>query len=227
MPEIFKEYALIVAGGSGSRIKSEVPKQFLEIGALPVLMHTCAAFYRYTESINIILVLPPDQISFWESLCVKYDFLIPHIVVEGGSTRQQSVKNGLNKIDDEGFVAIHDGVRPFVSVNLIKSGFATARKYGNAVAAISLKDSLRYIASKKNISVNRADYRLVQTPQTFSNSIIRKAYELCKEDFTDDASVAENAGHDITLIEGNYSNFKITTSEDLIYAEAMIRRSEL
>jgi 2-C-methyl-D-erythritol 4-phosphate cytidylyltransferase len=95
------------------------------------------------------------------------------------------------------------------------------------VAAISLKDSLRYIASKKNISVNRADYRLVQTPQTFSNSIIRKAYELCKEDFTDDASVAENAGHDITLIEGNYSNFKITTSEDLIYAEAMIRRSEL
>ena len=218
------EYALVVAGGKGTRINSKTPKQFLELNGLPVLMHTLLAFYRYSEDITVILVLPEDDLQTWQSLCARYKFTRPLILQKGGETRFQSVKNGLEKIENDGLVAIHDGVRPLVSENIIATSFRLASVHQSAIAAMPLKESIRMIDHDNTRAVDRSKYRLIQTPQTFSVSLIKKAYEMQEDlSLTDDASVAENSGHVISLFEGSYENIKITTTEDLIIADALLK----
>jgi 2-C-methyl-D-erythritol 4-phosphate cytidylyltransferase len=229
------EYALIVAGGKGTRIKSKLPKQFLELNGVPILIHTLEAFYRYLENIKIILVLPEDDFAIWNELCKKHHFDKPIMLQKGGETRFQSVKNGLDKIEGEGLVAIHDGVRPLVSEDIIGASFRLAAVHQSAVAAVRLKESIRMTdqaclpegssarRQDNTKAMDRSRFRLIQTPQTFEINLIKQAY-LLKEDpsMTDDASVAEKSGHIISLFEGSYENIKITTQEDLIVAEALM-----
>jgi 2-C-methyl-D-erythritol 4-phosphate cytidylyltransferase len=219
-----KKWAVIVAGGSGTRMKSEIPKQFIEIGGRPILMHTLEAFHTAFSSLKLILVLPEIQVPFWRGLCEKHKFEIKHQIVNGGVARFHSVKNGLNAIHSSGLVAIHDGVRPFISAEIIKNSFKVAGEKGNAVASVALKDSLRKVkADGQNELVNRAEFQLIQTPQTFHIELIKKAFETEYDpSFTDDAMVLEKLGIAINLIEGDYRNIKITTAEDLFTAEAML-----
>ena len=243
-----KEVAIIVAGGKGLRLPGDTPKQFLEIGGLPVLMHTIKAFLAYNQSTEIVLVLPVADFSRWENLCRQYSFHHPVTQVAGGETRFQSVKNGLDSVDAPGVVAIHDGVRPLVTPTIIAASFEIARQRGSAVASVPLKESIRQLgadaispadAESKSIqslpgtslasgrgtqAVDRSRYRIMQTPQTFDIGLLKSAYSLPENDaLTDDASVAERAGHSVTLIEGSYENLKITTPVDLVVAEAIIR----
>jgi 2-C-methyl-D-erythritol 4-phosphate cytidylyltransferase len=220
----YTEYALIVAGGKGTRIKSKIPKQFLELNGLPVLMHTILAFYRYSDQIKIILVLPEDYFSTWEMLCNQYNFHKPIVLQHGGESRFLSVKNGLEKIEGDGLVAIHDGVRPMVNEDIIAASFRLAAVHQSAVAAVRLKESIRMTDQDQTTAVDRSRFRLIQTPQTFRVSLIKEAYKQ-KEDLslTDDASVAERAGYPISLFEGSYENIKITTHEDLVIAEALLK----
>jgi 2-C-methyl-D-erythritol 4-phosphate cytidylyltransferase len=219
----FREYALVVAGGKGTRIKSSLPKQFLELKGLPILMHTLNAFYRYSEAITVILVLPESDFVTWDALCKKHQYNRSVILQKGGDTRFQSVKNGLDKIEGPGLVAIHDGVRPLVNQELIGASFRLAAVHGSAVAAVRLKESIRMTDQDNTKAMDRSKFRLIQTPQTFQVDLIKNAYRQ-KEDaeLTDDASVAERAGHVISLFEGSYENIKITTPEDLIVAEALL-----
>lgn len=219
-----KRFVVIVAGGSGSRMKSEIPKQFLLLAGKPVLMHTIEAFNHKSLSCEIILVLPVSQISFWEELVLKHHFQVPHSVVSGGETRFHSVRNGINSIqENEALVAIHDGVRPLVSNVCLENSFQVASEKGNSVLSVMPKDSLRYVDGNENTAVDRSKFRVIQTPQTFKLSIIKEAINLpYKETFTDDASVVEDKGVFINLIDGEYENIKITTPEDLILAEAML-----
>ncbi len=219
------EYAIIVAGGSGSRMGRDTPKQFLEVAGLPILMHTIKQFYRYSPQIQILLVLPDDQLNTWEQLCNTHQFQIPVKTVPGGKSRFQSVRNGLDAIATaDGLVAIHDGVRPFVPVSVIRKSFEVAREKGNAIAAVALKDSIRQVNVKGlTQSADRSQFRLIQTPQTFQLHLIKQAF-LQPESmaFTDDATVAEANGNVIHLIEGDYRNIKITTPDDLYYAESLV-----
>jgi len=221
-------YAIIVAGGNGTRMSSAIPKQFISLCGKPILQHTIEVFQRWNKAVQIILVLPQEQIALWQSLYVVKDIDTSTITtVEGGSTRFESVKNGLNHIPEmEGIVAIHDGVRPLVTTAIIEESYRIAMLKGNAVAAVPLKDSIRKISEENNLAVDRAAYQLVQTPQTFLVSQIKSAYEKAdglKETFTDDASVAEGIGQKINLISGSYENIKITTPEDLLIAEAIFK----
>lgn len=220
----FKEYAVIVAGGKGTRIQQSIPKQFIELQGLPILMHTMNAFFRYSKTINVVLVLPEGDIETWRALCAKHNFTQPYVLATGGETRFQSVKNGLQAIKDEGLVAIHDGVRPLVNEDLIGASFRLAAVHQSAVASVRLKESIRTTDQERTKALDRSRFRLIQTPQTFNIDLIKKAYEI-KEDpsLTDDASVAERAGHIISLFEGSYENIKITTPEDLIVADALLR----
>jgi len=216
---MIKKYAIIVAGGSGNRMKSSIPKQFIEVGGLPILMHTLKRFKEADSTIELILVLPESQFEFWNDLCKKYQ-TVPHQLVKGGITRFQSGLNGLQAIDNEGLVAIHDGVRPFVSVEIINESFSVAAEKGTAVVSVPCKDSVRV----NGLAIDRSTVRLIQTPQTFQISLIKKAFETEELiSFTDDSSVAEHAGFAINLIEGNYENIKITTPEDLLWAEVILK----
>jgi 2-C-methyl-D-erythritol 4-phosphate cytidylyltransferase len=215
-------YALIVAGGTGSRMGSEIPKQFLELAGMPVLMRTIERFWSFDASIKIIIVLPEDQLGYWEGLRKKHSFSIPCTVVEGGPARFFSVKNGLEKIEDNSLVAIHDGVRPLISIDTIKRCFDVAKKFGNAVPAISPADSIRMITEQGNMPVNRQYLRIIQTPQVFDSKLIKKAYlQDYNPEFTDDASLLEKTGEAIHLVEGNRENVKITNPGDLAVAEAL------
>lgn len=216
---------IIVAGGSGTRMQTSVPKQFLILKKKPLLYYTLKAFYDFDPLLKIILVLPEKNIAYWNKLKHKYKITIPHEIVCGGTTRFNSVKNGLARISNEGMVAIHDGVRPFVSAQTIKNCFDGANSNGNAIPVISLVDSIRENDQKKSYSRNRENYTLVQTPQTFSALLLKKAYEQeFSELFTDDASVLESAGEDIFLVEGNKENIKITTKFDLLIAKALLQK---
>jgi len=214
--------ALIVAGGSGTRMESNLPKQFLLLAEKPILMHTIEAFYN--SGVNyIILVLPQGQIEFWKQLCQTHQFTIQHQIVAGGASRFESVQNGLLHCNDNDLVAIHDGVRPFISKEIITLSFETAAQKGNAVAAVRLKDSIRKVELLSNKNVNRDNYYLIQTPQTFKAQLIKEAYAAQDHiNFTDDASVLESNGHAINLIAGDYKNIKITTPEDLLVGEAFL-----
>ncbi len=218
-----KEYALIVAGGKGTRIKSTLPKQFLELNGKPIILHTLEAFNRYSEKIIVVLVLPEDDFPIWNELVKKHSFNRSIILQKGGDTRFQSVKNGLDKVEGPGLVAIHDGVRPLVSEDIIGASFRLAAVHQSAVAAVRLKESIRMTDQDNTKAMDRSRFRLIQTPQTFDIDLIKQAYKL-KEDasMTDDASVAEKSGHLISLFEGSYENIKITTQDDLIVAEALL-----
>ncbi len=215
-------FALIVAGGSGTRMGTDIPKQFLELVGKPVLMHTIERFNTFDKSVRIITVLPESQLEFWEELQKKYSFSIPHTVVTGGSSRFMSVKNGLKGVAENSLIAIHDGVRPLVAIDTIKRCFADAEKFGNAVPVISPSDSLRMITEQGNMPVNRHYLRIIQTPQVFDAKLIKKAYlQDYSPDFTDDATILEKTGESIHLVEGNRENIKITNPGDLIIAEAL------
>lgn len=215
------EYAIIVAGGSGSRMQQSLPKQFIEVAGKPILMHTIDKFYTYNPAIRLVVVLPENQLDTWRELCREHAFKVFHMVVAGGATRFGSVKNGLDLITGEALVAVHDGVRPFVETTIIKAAYEAAAKYGNGVVAVAPKDSIREMTEEGSMAVPRSKYKLVQTPQCFQAGILRNAYEQPEQDFfTDDASVVEALGEKIVLVEGSYRNIKITTPEDLILAEA-------
>jgi len=219
-----KRRLIIVAGGEGIRMGQKIPKQFIEIGGKPIIIWTMLLFYKCNISYPYILVLPETYFDYWNELCKKYTFTLPHKLVKGGKTRFHSVYNGLQEIQDECLVAIHDGVRPFVSINVIENAFTIAQIKGNCIPSQKLKDSVRKINNNNNKSFSRYSIRSIQTPQVFNSKIIKKAYDQQYSiDFTDDASVVEKAGYKINLIEGNEENIKITTPSDLIIAEAFIK----
>ncbi len=218
-----KLYAVIVAGGHGKRMGSELPKQYLELAGKPVLMRTLERFKAFDESIELITVLPENQLRFWAELQKKYSFDIPHTIVKGGKVRFYSVRNGLKFVDTPGLVAIHDGVRPFVSIDTIQRCFQMAEKLGNAVPVISPTESMRIVSETGSAPINRMNIKIVQTPQVFNAEIIKKAYRQdYLPEFTDDASVLEKTGIKINLIEGNRENIKITTPEDLVISSALL-----
>ena len=215
---------IIVAGGSGQRMGEQTPKQFLILKNKPVLMHSLEVFKKFDPEIRIILVLPQDHIAYWKELCDQYEFKIKHEMVAGGDTRFASVKNGLEIIEDEGLVAIHDGVRPLVKNKTIQNAFETAHSFGAAVPVIGINESVRELTEKGNLVVDRKKLRLIQTPQVFHVTEIKKAYQQqYQNDFTDDASVYETNGEAIYLTEGNWENIKITRPLDLIIAESILK----
>jgi 2-C-methyl-D-erythritol 4-phosphate cytidylyltransferase len=218
-----KYYAIIVAGGSGSRMESGIPKQFLQLNGRPVLMHTIDVFYSSSLVPEIIVVLSTDFHSYWEKLCLEHDFIIPHQVVNGGEHRYHSVKNGLAQVKGPAMVAIHDAVRPCVNLDVIDSAFRQAELLGNAVTAVKSRDSVRQKTETGSLSLNREDIYLVQTPQVFSSEILNKAYEQeYRIDFTDDSSVVEMSGVTIRLIDGDPRNLKITYPEDILVASTFL-----
>ena len=248
-----EEYAIIVAGGKGLRMGGDIPKQFLPIGGKPVLMRTIERFHEYSEDLQIILVLPQEQQEYWHKLCRKHNFPLPqqggvrggaYLLANGGETRFHSVQNGLALIPDdaEGVVGVHDGVRPFVTVEVIRRCYEEARRQKAVIPVIPVVETLRHIEGKPPLgsvaslceetsnlksqtskTVPRSDYRLVQTPQTFNIKLLKAANrQPYNAGFTDDASVVEAFGFDITLVEGNRENIKITTPFDLKIAEVLL-----
>lgn len=228
-----ENYAIIVGGGSGTRMQSSIPKQFIPLNGLPILMHTIIKFSNSHSNPTIVLVLHPDLRENWNSLCKKYNFNVAHLIVNGGNTRFHSVLNGLAylknilKTDKNNYVAVHDGVRPLVTEALIDVGFKSVEKSKAVVAAVVSKDSVRIKKDDySNFSVNRENVYLVQTPQFFSTNILLEAYEQpYKSTFTDDASVVENIGYPIEIIQGDIRNIKITFQEDLLFAESILSKS--
>jgi 2-C-methyl-D-erythritol 4-phosphate cytidylyltransferase len=225
---ISQNHVIIVAGGSGTRMQSTVPKQFLLLNGKPVLMHTIAAFNRSAAKPQIIIVLHPDYHSYWEQLCKEHGFNIPHQLVKGGETRFHSVKNGLDAIadDTDALIAIHDAVRPLTSARIIDESYKYAARHGNAITAVKSRDSVRRLKNGISESLIRDEIYLVQTPQTFKAAQVKKAYLQPYDDkFTDDASVVEETGVKINLTEGSYQNIKITFPEDIAIAEWLIVHS--
>lgn len=215
---------IIVAGGKGERMQSEMPKQFIELRSLPILMHTIRVFYDFDAGMKLIVVLPETQIVNWRALCKKHAFCIDHEVVAGGQTRFESVTNGLALAGSEGIIAIHDGVRPLVSCETIARCFDAAIQFGAAIPVMPPVESLRMITAEGSVSVDRNRYRMVQTPQVFRAEIIQQAYrQPYNQLFTDDASVVEYVGNTIQMVEGNAENIKITLPADLLWAENLIR----
>jgi 2-C-methyl-D-erythritol 4-phosphate cytidylyltransferase len=219
------DYIIIVAGGKGLRMGSDIPKQFLPIGGKPVLMRTLERFRQYSPTLQIILVLPKAQQDYWQKLCKEYAFDIDYQLADGGETRFHSVQNGLAKIPDnaQGVVGVHDGVRPFPSIDVIRNCYETAREKKAVIPVIPVVETVRHLKGDTSVTVPRNDYRLVQTPQTFDIQLLKAANRQPYNDgFTDDASVVEAFGFDITLVEGNRENIKITTPYDLKIAEVLI-----
>lgn len=219
--------AVIVAGGKGLRMQTDIPKQFLELNGKPVLMHTIEQFYNaFDSNIQIVLVLPLDHQGYWKSLCNKLSFHIPHAVAHGGQTRFDSVKSGLSKCPDTGIVGIHDGVRPLISQELIQNCYSVAEEKGSALPVVAITQSLRKRELSTSHPIDREGMCAVQTPQCFDILSIRNAYESANhKDFTDDATVFEAADGQISLVDGEETNIKITTQADLKIAEAILGMS--
>lgn len=224
---VMDRHVIIVAGGKGLRMGADVPKQFIPIGGLPVLMHTINAFRTCDAAIDIILVLPESQFDYWHELCRKYDFNVECRLAAGGRTRFHSVQNGLALIDgDDGLVAVHDGVRPFVTAEFINGCFEAAEREGAVIPVTDVIETLRHKgADGTSHVVPRGDYCLVQTPQVFRADILKQAYRQdYSESFTDDASVVEAAGYAVAMVSGSRNNIKITTPSDLVIAETLLSR---
>lgn len=236
-----ENYIIIVAGGKGLRMGSDIPKQFLPIGGKPVLMRTIERFREAMADVSIILVLPKAQQDYWRELCQQYAFPLPaqesekgsYWLADGGETRFHSVQNGLALIPDdaEGVVGIHDGVRPFPAVDVIRNCYETARTAKAVIPVIPVVETLRHLSAPDSsrstlhasLTVPRSDYRLVQTPQCFDIQLLKAANRQPYSDaFTDDASVVESYGQPVTLVEGNRENIKITTPFDLDFAEFLL-----
>ena len=215
-------YVIIVAGGKGLRMGGDIPKQFLPIGGKPVLMRTIERFREYSPTLQIILVLPKAQQDYWRQLCNEYHFNESYELADGGETRFHSVQHGLALIPDdaEGVVGVHDGVRPFVSVDVIRRCYETACTVKAVIPVVPVVETLRHIEKGNQY---RADYRLVQTPQTFDIQLLKAANrQPYQETFTDDASVVEAYGQEVSMVEGNRENIKITTPFDMTIAEALL-----
>lgn len=220
-----KRYAILVGGGSGSRMQQDIPKQFLLLDGKPVLMHTLEAFYQSEPRPEIVVVLNVDFHEYWEKLCKTHQFSIPHTLVKAGQERFFSVKNGLKLVKGKALVAIHDAVRPIIKKEKIEQAFSYAEVYGNAVLAIPSKDSVRLSDYKGNKAVARELVYLIQTPQIFTSNMLKKAYQQeFRSSFTDDASVVEHAGMAINMLEGDPKNIKITYPEDLALAEVFLKQ---
>ncbi|WP_293711632.1 2-C-methyl-D-erythritol 4-phosphate cytidylyltransferase [uncultured Parabacteroides sp.] len=232
-----RRYVLIVAGGKGLRMGGDLPKQFIPLEGKPVLMHTLEAFHRWDASAELVLVLPEDHQPYWNMLCREIGCKVPHRIANGGETRFHSVRNGLEFLSEEienasernekALIAVHDGVRPFVSSEVIETCFNEAEKNGAVIPVMPMIDSLRETDEKGSHPVDRSRYFAVQTPQVFCADLLLKAYE---QDFTslftDDASVVEAMGEAIHMVTGNRENIKITTPFDLLIAEALIIRAK-
>lgn len=220
------DYIIIVAGGKGLRMGGDIPKQFLPVAGIPVLMRTMMRFREYSPDIQIILVLPKAQQEYWNSLCRQHQFNIPYLLADGGKTRFHSVQNGLALVPDDadGVVGVHDGVRPFVSVDTIRRCYDEARSSKAVVPVIPVVETVRHLAANgSSRTVSRDEYRLVQTPQCFDIQLLKAANKQPYNDgFTDDASVVEAFGYSITLVDGNRENIKITTPGDMKMAEMLI-----
>lgn len=214
---------IIVAAGMGIRMGHDLPKQFLEILNKPILMHSIEVFYKFDPTINIVVALHSNYREYWQNLCIKHNFTIKHVIVNGGATRFDSVKNALMHVSD-GMVAVHDGARPLVSTELIKKCFELSVQHKAVIPALKVTDSLRKL-DKAQISkpVDRSEYRTVQTPQVFDVHLLRMSYQMpYKDTFTDDASVVEASGNYIHLVEGESRNIKITNPIDLKLAEFLL-----
>ncbi|SMO60445.1 2-C-methyl-D-erythritol 4-phosphate cytidylyltransferase [Saccharicrinis carchari] len=217
-----KKSVIVVAGGSGSRMQSDLPKQFIKWCGKPILMHTIQQLVEFDRHMEIILVLPKNQVELWDELCEAYNFTVEHTLTYGGATRFESVKNGLEKVSEDCLVGVHDGVRPLVSAQTLKNCFDTAAKYGSAIPVIDAIESIRELGDFGSRAVARANYKMVQTPQVFFSSKLKEAYHQTYRDFfTDDASVYEAAGNTVSLAKGNRENIKITTPMDLLVGEAL------
>ena len=219
------DYIIIVAGGKGLRMGTDIPKQFLPIGGKPVLMRTLERFREYSADLQIILVLPEAQQEYWHQLCEEYHFNVEYTLANGGQTRFHSVQNGLAKVPDDaiGVVGVHDGVRPFPSIEVIRNCYETAREKKAVIPVIPVVETVRHLENEGSKTVPRGDYRLVQTPQTLDIQLLKAANRQPYNDgFTDDASVVESFGYEITLVEGNRENIKITTPYDMKIAEVLI-----
>lgn len=217
-----KKHVIIVAGGKGLRMGGDIPKQFLPVAGKPVLMRTLEAFHAYDASIHIILVLPASQQAYWKELCQEYHFELPHDLANGGETRFHSVKNGLSLVEGEGLVGVHDGVRPFVSLEVIARCYDEALMKKAVIPVIGVVETVRHLIGEESETVPRDQYKLVQTPQVFDASLLHQAYEQeFTELFTDDASVVEALGEKVYLVEGNRENVKLTTPFDLKLAEML------
>ena len=217
------DYVIIVAGGKGLRMGADIPKQFLPIGGKPVLMWTLEQFRKYSPTLQIILVLPKAQQEYWQQLCKEYDFHVKYQLADGGETRFHSVQHGLALIPDdaEGVVGVHDGVRPFPALDVIRNCYEAARNQEAVIPVIPVVETLRHLTEGTK---PRGEYRLVQTPQTFSIQLLKAANrQPYSDNFTDDASVVEAYGHAITLVDGNRENIKLTTPYDLLVAEALLK----
>lgn len=222
-----ERFAILVAGGQGLRMGGDVPKQFLPLGGRPVLMHTIDRFREVFPDMHIIVVLPQGQHDYWHDLCRRHHLEGGFLTAPGGDTRFHSVLNGLNAIPadvSEGLVGVHDGVRPFVSRDTLRRCYEEAARSGTAVPVVPVVETLRHVSPDgESMTVPRGDYRLVQTPQVFSLSLLRRAYrQTYAPHFTDDASVVEALGERITLVEGNRENIKLTTPADLLLAKGIM-----
>lgn len=219
-----KNYAIIVAGGTGTRMKGEVPKQFMLLNGKPVILYSIEAFYSYDSSIQIILVIHPDYLSLWKQLTIDFNTSVPFQIVEGGKTRFDSVKNGLQLVHDEGFVAVHDAARPAINAAFLRKLFGAASTYGSAIPVVPITDTIRIIDGDTSHQQDRTFLRAIQTPQVFKVSELQRAYmQPYEPNFTDDGSVMESAGFPVHLAEGRRENIKITHLEDIAVAEVLMK----
>ncbi len=218
---------IIVAGGAGTRMGGQIPKQFLELKGRPVLMRTMEKFHAFDNEMEIILVLPLDNVPQWDKLCIRHEFFIKHHVAFGGKTRFHSVKSGMSQVLPGSLTGIHDGVRPLVSTSTIRRCYETAEMEGNAIPSLHSGESVRYVKNGKNHFVARQDIKLIQTPQVFQWKQVRNAYDQEYSDrFTDDATTVESLGFPVNLVAGNPENIKITTPFDMKIAEVLIGEEE-
>lgn len=222
-----KKSVIIVAGGNGTRMGGKLPKQFSLLESQPILMRSILCFIRYDAEIRVILVLPKSQITYWKELCLMYSFVYPHIVVVGGETRYQSVRNGLNALGESDIVAVHDGVRPLVSQATIANCFDQAAKTGAAIPVLPVDETLRTGTMEHSQTVDRSFFFTVQTPQVFQTYLLKKAYaQNWNAAFTDDASVVEKQGIQVTMVPGNRENIKITYPGDLLLAKEYLKKGD-
>jgi len=218
---------IIVAGGSGTRMGGPIPKQFLLLKGRPLLCWTIEAFHRYDPAMPIILVLPQQQITVWKTLCIGHHFHLPHTIVPGGAERFHSVRNGLAQVEHDGLVAVHDGVRPLASEALIDRCFRAAEAHGAAIPVVPIASSVREVGGDASRALDRSKLRAVQTPQCFRVEVLRKAFDLPYDPaFTDEATLVERIGAKVHLVDGEERNIKVTTKEDLLTADVMLRSSD-
>ena len=215
-----KKYAIIVAAGSGSRMGGDIPKQFISVGGKPLLRHTIEKFLSLSFPVGIIVVVNQEKKEYWKKYCQDYDFMDRYAIPSGGITRFHSVQNALQYLPDDSVVAVHDGVRPFVTKEFLEEMFRAGEELGNAIPAIAPVETVREVSGPESYILRRDDIRLIQTPQVFRSEVIKAAYKLPYDPkYTDDASVAEAAGFRINLVDGLKYNIKITTPEDLEIAK--------